>query len=541
MQALLRGITIVWIVARYRLDTLVPHHALPWRYRLWIALLPWRWLPYQRHSEGVRLREALQRLGPIFVKFGQLLSTRRDLIPTHLADELAKLQDQVPPFCGQQAQRIIEHSLQQPVAQIFAQFDTQPLASASVAQVHAAQLHSGEQVVIKVIRPGIIRTIRKDLLLLRALATVIERLPGGTRFRPKEVVADYHNTVLDELDLLKEAANAELLRANFAQSELLYVPRIYRAFCRSQVMVMERVQGIAVSDIAQMQALGMDLQRLAARGVEIFFTQVFRDSFFHADMHPGNIFVCPQNPDNPRYLGVDFGIMGSLSQADQTYLAHNLLAFFNRDYRRVAELHVESGWVPANTPVHEFERAIRAVCEPIFQKPLSEISFGGFLLSLFQTARRFNMPVQPQLVLLQKTLLNVEGLGRQLYPDLDLWATAKPFLEDWIKQRFGVRQLLKQLRERAPVWIEKAPQLPDIVYSTLVQSRQWHTENTLLHQQLLQVQQSLHQQRHRHHWRWLCATALAILAIVPMASELQIGLGGVAVITLLCSLSKRSF
>jgi ubiquinone biosynthesis protein len=421
---------------------------------------------------GVRLRLALEVLGPIFVKFGQALSTRPDLLPEDIALELARLQDRVPPFPTEIAQQMLEEIYQQPLLNVFAEFDLVPLASASIAQVYAARLKDGKAAIVKILRPHVKKRIQRDVALLYLLASLAERLVSDAkRLRPREVVAEFERSLIDELDLLREAASASQLRRNFLNSYLLYIPEVYWAYTHQNVLVMERINGIPVSDIATLKQVGVDLKLLAERGVEIFFTQVFRDCFFHADMHPGNIFVSRINPQNPQYLGVDFGIMGTLSPTDQRYLAENLLAFFNRDYKRVAELHVESGWVPSATRVDEFEAAIRTVCEPIFERPLKDISFGQLLLRLFQTARRFNMEVQPQLVLLQKTLFNVEGLGRQLYPDLDLWNTAKPFLERWVKQQVGPRAMLRKLRERLPYWIEKFPDLPELFYQTLIEIR----------------------------------------------------------------------
>ncbi len=461
-----RLLRILRVVIRYRLDDLLLALPLPWPLRLLGALLPWRWLPRKplALSRGERLRLALEDLGPIFIKFGQLLSTRRDLLPLDIADELARLQDQVPPFPPAQAIARIEQQLGAPVAQLFARFDEQPLASASVAQVHAAQLKSGEEVVVKVIRPGLKPIIRQDLAWLFLLARSAERLSADARrLRPMEVVEDYEKTIYDELDLLREAANASQLRRNFEASPLLYVPQIHWPLCRHKVLVMERIYGIPVTDLNALAAQRTDMKKLAERGVEIFFTQVFRDSFFHADMHPGNIFVSTRTPWEPQYIAIDCGIVGSLTAEDQDYLARNLLAFFKRDYRKVAQLHIDSGWVPAHTRVNEFEAAIRTVCEPIFERPLKDISFGQLLLRLFQTARRFNMEVQPQLVLLQKTLLNIEGLGRQLYPDLDLWSTAQPFLERWMRERISPLQLLRNLQNQA----EQVPQLSQMARQTL--------------------------------------------------------------------------
>jgi ubiquinone biosynthesis protein len=469
---LLRLLYVNFVLVRHGLDEIVLSLHLFRPFRFMMLLNPFMWGGRRRRAPlGVRLREALQDLGPVWVKFGQMLSTRRDLLPDDIALELAALQDQVPPFPGAQARSIVEKSLGLPVDTIFAAFDSVPLASASIAQVHAAGLQDGREVVVKVVRPGIERRIRHDVGLMYTLADLAQRFwRDARRLRPREVVAEYETIIYDELDLIREASNASQLRRNFQNSPLLYVPAVEWDLCRRDVLVMERIRGIPISDVEQMRRHGIDLKKLSERGVEIFFTQVFRHNFFHADMHPGNIFVSYDHPESPRYIGVDFGIMGTLSPRDQRYLAENFVAFFNRDYQRVAELHVESGWVSGDTRVDEFEAAIRAVCEPIFQRPLSQISFGQLLLRLFQTARRFNMEVQPQLVLLQKTLLNIEGLGRQLDPDLDLWTTAKPFLERWMSEQLGARALLRGLKRNLPYMAEKLPDVPELAYKVLNQA-----------------------------------------------------------------------
>jgi len=464
----LRMLYINWVLMKHGLDDIVFTTHLFRPFRFLIYFFPWNWFRRKRKPRAVRMREALEDLGPIFIKFGQMLSTRRDLLADDIADELELLQDAVPAFPGAIAKTIVEKAFDKSVEELFDTFDEQPLASASVAQVHAAVLKTGENVVVKVLRPDILPVIKRDLSLLYIIAELAAKYSSQLRrLRPVEVIAEYEKTILDELDLLREAANASQLRRNFDGSKDLYVPEIYWDFVRKNVLVMERIYGLPIRDIDALEEQGTDMERLAAMGVEIFFTQVFSHNFFHADMHPGNIFVDIENPKRPKYIAVDFGIMGTLSQTDKRYLAENFLAFFQRDYYKVAKLHVESGWVPSHTRVDEFESAIRSVCEPIFEKPLKEISFGQLLLRLFQTARRFNMEVQPQLVLLQKTLLNIEGLGRQLYPDLDLWKTAKPFLERWMEEQVGARALFRNLKDDLPYLIEKMPEMPGLVYKSL--------------------------------------------------------------------------
>ena len=419
-------------------------------------------------SRGKRLRLALQELGPIFIKFGQLLSTRRDMVPEDIADELAILQDNVAPFPEQQAITLIEKTLDDSIENLFAEFSPTPLASASVAQVHTATLKTGEDVVVKVIRPGIENIITQDIALLKSVAAFVENnINQGKRLRAVEVVNDYEYIIHDELNLMSEGANGTQLARNFENSDLLYVPKVYWDYCRINVLVMERIYGIPVSHIEELKAAGIDLKVLAERGVEIFFTQVFNHSFFHADMHPGNVYVSREHPEQPQYIALDCAIIGTLSKDDQYYLARNLLAIFKRDYRKVAELHVECGWVPPHTPINAFEATMRSVCEPIFEKPLKDISFGMLLLQLFRTASRFNMEVQPSLVLLQKTLLNVEGLGKQLYPDLDLWENALPFLENWQRERLSPISNLKKLTEKLPEWLEHLPEIPELFFETL--------------------------------------------------------------------------
>ncbi len=471
---------------------------------------PSYWLKPKTEPRAVRIRKALEDLGPIYVKFGQALSTRKDLLPEDIADELVKLQDRVPPFAKELAQTIIENELGMTIDKAFARFDGEPLASASVAQVHAAQLHDGKQVVVKVLRPDIEAGIYSDIGLLYELARIAEKFwPDARRLRPMEVVAEFEKTTLDELDLLREAANAAKLRRNFEHSDLLYIPEIYWDYTRRKVMVMERIYGVPVGEIGQLKAKKADFKLLAERGVEIFFTQVFRDNFFHADMHPGNIFV--EVPG--KYIAVDFGIIGSLSLIDQHYLAENFLAFFNRDYYKVAQMHVESGWVPNTTRIEEFESAIRSVCEPIFEKPLKDISFGQLLLRLFQTARRFDMRVQPQLVLLQKTLLNIEGLGRQLYPELDLWQTAKPFLEKWFKERMSPKTKIAEVLKQIPQVAQHFPEIPALLFKTLenAANEQKRAENQQKEIALLREQMEM---QHRNTLWSIYIGALLIAAAV---------------------------
>jgi ubiquinone biosynthesis protein len=469
LRVLARLIEIQRVLLRHGLDDLVraTHLYRPLRFVFYLS--PSLWLARRRGTtRGERLRLALEALGPIFVKFGQAVSTRRDLLPADIADELAKLQDRVPPFPGSLAIAAIERAYGRPVTEVFSEFSETPLAAASIAQVHVAKLRTGQEVVVKVLRPGMREVIERDIEVLYALADLAHRYwPDARRLRAREIVAEYEKTVLDELDLMREAANAAQLRRNFAGSQLLYVPEVYWDYCRIDVMVMERIHGVPISDMAALRAAGTDIARLARNGVEIFFTQVFRHNFFHADMHPGNIFVLVDDPANPRYAAVDFGIVGTLDPRDQHYLAENFLAVFDRDYRRVAALHVESGWVPPTTRVDEMESAVRTVCEPIFDKPLKDISFGTLLLRLFEISRRFNMEVQPQLILLQKTLLNIEGLGRDLYPDLDIWNTASPILREWMRERVSVRQVFSAFRRELPELFEAARVLPALVAHTV--------------------------------------------------------------------------
>ena len=461
-----RLLRINFVLMRHGLDDIVFATHLFRPFRFLIYLNPVNWFLRKRASRAERVRKVLEDLGPIFTKFGQMLSTRRDLLPDDVADELERLQDAVPPFPGVLAKQIIEKAFGRPVEELFDEFDPEPLASASIAQVHAAKLKNGKEVVIKVLRPNVLSVIRRDISLLYIIAELAARYSSDARrLRPVEVVAEYEKTIIDELDLLREAANASQLRRNFEGTSNLYVPEVYWDYTYKNVLVMERVYGVPIRNIDELKANDTNMKRLAELGVEIFFTQVFKHNFFHADMHPGNIFIDIKYPQHPKYIAVDFGIVGTLNTIDKRYLAENFLAFFQRDYNKVARLHVESGWVPAGTRVDEFESAIRSVCEPIFERPLKDISFGQLLLRLFQTARRFNMEIQPQLVLLQKTLLNIEGLGRQLYPELDLWKTAKPFLERWMEEQVGARSMLHALQENIPQLIEKLPEMPGLVYA----------------------------------------------------------------------------
>ena len=468
MKTLYRLIVINFTMARYGLDEIIlsihffrPLHLLG-------LINPFNWFRSSSLSQAERLRLCIESLGPIFIKFGQMLATRRDLLPPDIVDELEKLLDQVPPFPLQQARGIIEQELEKPIDELFSSFDDKVLASASIAQVYNAELPDGESVVVKIVRPNIEARIRQDIQLLMFLARLADRYwQGAKRVKPVQIVEEFEKTLLNELDLVREAANASELRRYFEDSNDLYVPRVYWDYCKTRVMVIERIEGIPVSDLEQLKQHEINLEVLSRKGVEVFFTQVYQNNFFHADMHPGNIFVSPENPDDPKYIAVDFGIMGSLSTQDQRYLAENFVAFFNRDYRRVAELHVDSGWVDRDTRIDDFEAAIRTVCEPMFQRPLAEISFGQLLLRLFQTARQFNMEIQPQLLLLEKTFLHIEGLGRQLYPQLDLWDTAKPFLERWLSEQLGVRALVKGLKKNLPYIAENLPDLPQLAFKTL--------------------------------------------------------------------------
>ncbi|PHS24194.1 MAG: ubiquinone biosynthesis regulatory protein kinase UbiB [Methylophaga sp.] len=518
-----RLIQINHVLAKHRLDEFIQatHLLRPLRFLNYLS--PYRLTHSNKEPRGERLRLALEELGPIFVKFGQILSTRRDLLPDDIADSLAKLQDQVAPFPNEQALALIQQAYgDQSLDEIFTHIDEQALASASIAQVHTAKLFDGTDVILKIVRPNIEQQIRRDVELLQTMADLAQRFwVDGRRLRPKQVVDEIEKNLYDELDMMREAASASQLRRNFKDSNLLYVPEINWQLTKTNLLVQERIYGIPIGDIAQLKANNVNMEKLAAIGVEIFFTQAFKHGFFHADMHPGNIMVDASDPENPHYIAIDFGIMGTLSPEDQNYLADNFLAFFNSDYRRVAELHVQSGWVPADTRIDEFEAAIRSVCEPIFAKPLNEISFGQVLLRLFQTARRFNMEVQPQLVLLQKTLLNIEGLGRQLYPQLDLWKTAKPILEQWMQEKMGWQAALKTMQQEVPNWIQTLPKLPSMLHDIAQQAQDGKLKMQLSSRDLKELKQEVRNASYRS------ASAISGAAFIIGAAIIK-GLDGYA-------------
>ena len=519
---------ILLTMLRHRLDRNIGRVA---GHHWWYRLSPLRLLPAPEKPDAVRLREAMENLGPIFIKFGQILSTRRDLLSPDYAEELAKLQDQVPPFPSATAIATIEESLGGPIDALFAQFEPTPIASASLAQVHAATMANGDEVAVKVIRPDIDRVIRKDLVLIHTMAGLLERLSrDARRLKLKAVVQDYERTIFDELNLLKEAANTATLRRNFAGSELLYAPKVYWERCTESILVLERVRATPISDMAALERAGTDMKKLAERGVETFFTQVFKHNFFHADMHPGNIFIDIRDPANPSYIAIDCAIIGTLSEGDQTYLARNILAFFNRDYGRIARLHIESGWIPEGTNAKEFEDVIRQLCEPLFQRPLKDISFGHFLIALFQTARQFDMEVQPQLVLLQKTLLNIEGLGRQLYPDLDLWNTAKPFMETWMRERFGPKALLRSLIEHAPAIAQELPillpQLPEIVTTAVSRLGDLDRQANAQRQAMDRLTRAIDAQHRRGRWRRAAGAGLILASVALLWRPLADAIAG---------------
>jgi ubiquinone biosynthesis protein len=522
----LRLLHIQHVLIRHGLDSWVVSMHL-WRPLRWLFRLhPSTWFRALSGSQGDRLRNVLEDLGPVFIKLGQLLSTRRDLLPDDITDGLARLQDQVQPFASSEARKIIEASLGKSIEEVFATFENIALASASIAQVHAATLLDGREVVVKVVRPDIRPRIRRDLALARRLAVLAERWsPEARRFHPIELVEDYERVILDELDMQREAASMSQVRRNFEGDARLHVPEVLWQYSSERVLVMERIHGVPIGQVQRLKDLGCNMQLLAERGVEIFFTQVFRDNFFHADMHPGNIFVDVNDPQRPRYVAVDFGIMGSLTDADQLYLAQNLLAFFNRDYRKVARLHLESGWVPADARLDELEAAFRGVSEPIFERPFGEISFATLLLKLFRTGRRFGMEVQPQLVLLQKTLLYVEGLGKQLYPDLDLWTTAKPFLEGWLKERLGWRALRKNLREEGVRLVEQLPAIPGLLHDVLRKARRGELALEWKSKELERTRRELQRLR-RTTWSSVIGGVLVLAGVVSAGLNIDPGLPG---------------
>ncbi len=504
----------------YKIHSLIPEQLRPWYLNAIIALMFWYPAAAKSNSKAANLKVGLEKLGPVWIKLGQMLSTRKDLLSEELSSELSKLQDKISPFPGEQAVARIKQELElNEISDLFVEFETTPIATASIAQVHGAKLMIDGQsrdVVVKVTRPNIRRQIEADISLMYAAAKwAAKNLAEGHRFRPVEVVKEYEATILNELNLAVEASNGIQLRNNFLDSDDLYIPEIYQQYSTSKVLIMERIDGIPVSDVAQIKQQGSDLKKLAERGVRLFFTQVFRDSFFHADMHPGNIFISKQRPEDPKYIGIDFGIIGTLNSEDKRYLAENFVAFFNRDYLKVAQLHVQSGWVPSHVNVEQFEMAIRTVCDPIFNKPLEEISFAQVLIGLFDTARQFEMQVQPQLVLLQKTLLYVEGLGRQLYPQLDLWDTAKPFLENWVNEQIGFKAFVNKTKQNFPYWLEQAPQIPELIHSSLTTINKLPTYK----QELIDEYKELQQQHQRFliHLGGLGISLLSLLLILLLA------------------------
>ena len=519
-HAVLRMLEIQRVLVKYGLDDIIKEAHLwrPLRFLFYLA-------PGRRDTSaprGERIRLALEELGPIFVKFGQAISTRRDLLPPDIADELARLQDAVPPFPADEAKAIVERAYGKSVTEVFERFDDEPLAAASIAQVHTARLKSGTEVIVKVLRPGVEKQIDRDLHVLRTIAGLAARYwTLGKRLKPLEVVSEYEHTIIDELDLMREAANSAQLKRNFQGSDMLYVPEIYWDYCRPEVMVQERIYGTPISDLEQLRAAGTNIQLLAENGVEIFFTQVFRHNFFHADMHPGNIFVLHTDPERPKYAAVDFGIVGTLHPEDQRYLAENFLAFFDRDYNRIAKLHIDSGWVPPGTRIDQLESAVRTVCEPIFNKPLSEISFAQVLVRLFRVAQRFNVEIQPQLILLHKTLFNIEGLGRQLYPELDLWKTAHPVLRRWMDEQVGGRAMLRDVRDNLPQLREALRELPSILHHIGEQAAEGRIRFNLQSPDITEIRRQLDEQRRQRYWLTAAATCIVSGALVMT-------LGGVA-------------
>ena len=527
-----RGYFVLKTFLQFGLDELLPAKLKPWYFKVLRSSLFWIRNKHKDVSGGERFRLAMVALGPVYIKLGQMLSTRRDLLSDEWAQELAQLQDRVPPFDSALARQAIEAELNAPIESLFDDFEDKPLASASIAQVHCATLKSnGKAVVLKVLRPNVEAQIQADLQLMEQVAKIVEGLlRNNRRFRPAEVITDYKNTILGELNLKLEALNAIKLRNNFLDSNALYIPYVYEELCHKRLMVMERIDGVPVSNVEELKAQDTNFKLLAERGVELFFTQVFRDNFFHADMHPGNIFVSKEHPENPFYIGLDCGIMGTLNEADKHYLAQNFLAFFNRDYERIAQLYIESGWVSKNTDIIAFEQAVKAMCEPMFNKPLDEISFGHVLLELFRTARQFELVVQPQLILLQKTLLYIEGLGRQLYPQLDLWQTAKPFLENWMSEQAGAKAFAQKAKKNFPFWVEKLPELPELVYDNLKLGRK------LVGSQQDMLNQYLRHQRKLHKSNFLlitsavlliCGTILLDQNVTPLVPQISLGLGAI--------------
>ena len=532
-STIFRMIAIQRVLVKYGLDDIIKqtHLLRPLRFMFYLA-------PRRRDSSaplGERIRLALEELGPIFVKFGQAISTRRDLLPRDIADELAKLQDAVPPFPVEQAVAIVEGAYGESVDEVFERFDKEPLAAASIAQVHTAKLKAGHEVIVKVLRPGVQDQIEGDLAVLRVLAGLADRYwEHGKRLRPLEIVDEYEHTIIDELDLMREAANTAQLKRNFQGSDMLYVPDVYWDYCRPEVLVQERIYGTPISDMEALKKAGANIQVLAENGVEIFFTQVFRHNFFHADMHPGNIFVITTDPERPKYAAVDFGIIGTLSPEDQRYLAENFLAFFDRDYQRIAKLHLDSGWVPAGTRVDQLETAIRTVCEPIFNKPLAEISFAQLLMRLFRVAQRFDVEIQPQMILLHKTLFNIEGLGRQLYPQLDLWKTAHPVLKRWMDEQVGGRALIKDLRDNLPQFRDAMRELPAIIKKLGEQAAEGRIQFNLQSPELRRIQKQLAEQQRQRYWLTAAATAiisgvmLTALGSAPELAWVLLAVGAVA-------------
>ena len=508
-----RILSIQRVLIKYGLDDLITatHLLRPLRFLFYL-------LPRRRDTSaplGERIRLALEELGPIFVKFGQVVSTRRDLLPREIANELAKLQDAVPPFPAEQAVAALNEAYGRPVEEVFKRFDVEPFAAASIAQVHTAQLPNGAEVIVKVLRPGVLEQIERDLDVLRVLAGLADRYwEHGKRLRPLEIVDEYERTTIDELDLMREAANAAHLKRNFQGSDMLYVPEVYWDYCRPEVLVQERIYGIPISDMKSLRAAGTNIKVLAENGVEIFFTQVFRHNFFHADMHPGNIFVIATDPEKPKYAAVDFGIVGSLNPEDQRYLAENFLAFFDRDYHRIAKLHLDSGWVPAETRIDHLEAAVRTVCEPIFNKPLAEISFSQVLMRLFRLAQRFDVEIQPQMILLHKTLFNIEGLGRELYPQLDLWQTAHPVLKRWMDEQVGPRAMLDDFRENLPQIRQALRHLPVAIRQLAEQASSGSIKLDMESSEIQQIRAELADQRHQRFWLTVAATSVITGSLV---------------------------